>query len=161
MSEITIRPIEISDLDEFKWTGGQTHIEYFKDALKKSVDGGVLFLGAWKDTLAVGRCGIDFEKNPGKATLWMFNVKEGLQGQGIGTLIMKDAEKVIAEKDIDEVVLNVEKDNSRAKDLYIKRGYVATGEGEESWEEDGPNGTAVTYHAEVIHMSKSLGNEDV
>jgi len=156
MVEILIKPIEISELSQFEWTGSSTHLKYFEDALKQSEVGKVLFLGAWSNGEAIGRCGIDFEKNAGKATIWMFNVKDGQQGQGIGTQLMEKAETLIADKGIREVVLNVEEENIRAQELYIRRGYVSTGVGTESWEEDGPNGTTVTYNAKVVHMSKKL-----
>lgn len=156
MLNIVIKPIEVTQINEFEWTGGKTHLEYFKKALEKTKDDEILFLGAWLEGNAVGRCGIDFVINPGKATLWMFNVAKDIQGQGIGSKLMDQAEQEILVRGIDEIVLNVEKVNVRAQALYERRGYIAMGDGIESWEEDGPNGSTVTYNADVVRMSKKL-----
>lgn len=154
MSEIKIKPIDSFELKQFEWTGGKAHLQYFKEALKSDSTSPPLFLGSWIGEEAVGRIGIDFEKNPGKATLWMFNVRDSFRGKGIGTLLMDAAEAEISFRGINEIILYVEDHNNRAQELYLRRGYLVTGTGEESWEEDQEDGTRELYTAKVVIMSK-------
>jgi RimJ/RimL family protein N-acetyltransferase len=50
----------------------------------------------------------------------------------------------------------VEADNPRARALYERLGYVAYGEEDDSWDEEGPDRTIRRHHARCITMAKQL-----
>jgi ribosomal protein S18 acetylase RimI-like enzyme len=63
----------------------------------------------------------------------------GFRNQGLGTALMDEAESEL--KDLGHATLMVEKANGDAIRLYVRRGYVRTGESMESWDEPLPDGT--------------------
>lgn len=156
MENITIRPLTMSDIPKLGWTGDRSHVDAFVEQMRRCESGAVVFIGAQQKGDIVGRCGIDFERFPNSGFLWMFNVRDDFQNQGIGTLLMDACEANICLRNISEVRLNVEKGNIRAQALYIRRGYEVIGEDKETWEIRDASDNPVSHEAEVVVMQKLL-----
>jgi hypothetical protein len=62
------------------------------------------------------------KKNSAKATLEMIKVKRGIP-ERVGTALMNFAEKMCWDENVDEIRLNVDRDNDRAIRFYRNRGY--------------------------------------
>ena len=91
----------------------------------------VLFLLAFANGRPVGRLGIDFgrKRNEGIVHLWAFGVLPTLQRLGIGTALMREAERSVASASGGATVVEVGVDegNERAAALYRRLGYRDAG----------------------------------
>jgi ribosomal protein S18 acetylase RimI-like enzyme len=64
----------------------------------------------------------------GHAYFGMFAVRPGLQGGGVGSQLLKEAETLAAEHGATYVEMTVISTRSELVDFYLRRGYVDTGE---------------------------------
>jgi ribosomal protein S18 acetylase RimI-like enzyme len=64
----------------------------------------------------------------GHAYFGMFAVRPGLQGGGVGSQLLKEAETLAAEHGATYVEMTVISTRSELIDFYLRRGYVDTGE---------------------------------
>ncbi len=80
-----------------------------------------------------------------------------LRGLGIGTRLITEAEERIRARELPVARLGVEVDNVRARALYERLGYVATGERPAAWEDMRPDGSVFTYEMVLTEMKKRLG----
>jgi ribosomal protein S18 acetylase RimI-like enzyme len=64
----------------------------------------------------------------GHAYFGMFAVRPGLQGGGVGSQLLKEAETLAAEHGATYVEMTVISARSELIDFYLRRGYVDTGE---------------------------------
>jgi ribosomal protein S18 acetylase RimI-like enzyme len=64
----------------------------------------------------------------GHAYFGMFAVRPGLQGGGVGSQLLKEAEALAAEHGASYVEMTVISTRSELIDFYLRRGYVDTGE---------------------------------
>jgi ribosomal protein S18 acetylase RimI-like enzyme len=64
----------------------------------------------------------------GHAYFGMFAVRPGLQGGGVGSQLLKEAETLAAEHGARYVEMTVISTRSELIDFYLRRGYVDTGE---------------------------------
>jgi ribosomal protein S18 acetylase RimI-like enzyme len=98
--------------------------------------GEVVFLLAFANGRPVGRLGIDFGRkaNQGIVHLWAFSVLPALQRLGIGTALMREAERLIAEdpRGASTVEVGVDEWNQDARRLYERLGYEPVG-AERGW----------------------------
>jgi ribosomal protein S18 acetylase RimI-like enzyme len=128
---IEIRPLRDGDLDELEWDSEQViGAEYLRQTRAERGDE-VVFLLALTRGRPVGRLGIDFGRkaDEGIAHLWAFGVLPALQRLGIGTALMREAERLVASSPNDVTVLEVgvEEWNEEAADLYRRLGYKRAG----------------------------------
>lgn len=86
-----------------------------------------LFLVAKDETTeeVVGYCGIVMAADEGDIT--NVSVKKELQGQGIGTLLVKELEQRVQELGIYNIFLEVRQSNTPALALYEKQGFERMG----------------------------------
>lgn len=105
--------------------------------------------------VAIG--GIDYSLAPGVGTIFQLATHERLQGLGLGTLLIAAAEERIRRRGVRVARLGVEDDNPRARALYERLGYVASGRRPESWEAQGDEGMMFLYETVVTELDKHLG----
>jgi ribosomal protein S18 acetylase RimI-like enzyme len=131
---VHIRPAEREDLDALEWFGQQrtlrSHIEEVLDRREREE---TELLVAVANDFPVGRIGIDYTRRPGKALLWSFAVIPNLQGLGIGTSLVHEAESRARERGLAVLEIDAGKDNPRARALYERLGYTVVGERQEDW----------------------------
>jgi len=68
-----------------------------------------------------------------QAYIHAFRVRSKYRGAGIGTMLMVHIENILTDKGIDEVTLNVAKENRGALRLYKNLGYQLVGETSGRW----------------------------
>ncbi|MCW2673989.1 MAG: Acetyltransferase [Frankiales bacterium] len=64
----------------------------------------------------------------GYAYFGMFAVRPGLQGGGVGSRLLAEAERLAAEHGVAQVEMTVISTRTELIDFYLRRGYVDTGE---------------------------------
>jgi ribosomal protein S18 acetylase RimI-like enzyme len=124
---IEIRPLRIGDLDGLEWDAEQAiDAEYVRQTLAAR-EHEVVFLLAFAGGRPVGRLGIDFGRkaDEGIAHLWAFSVLPALQRHGIGTALIREAERAVASAPRGAALLEVGVDewNAEAAALYRRLGY--------------------------------------
>lgn len=157
VDHVVVRELSADDLPALSWAGAPRHLSHIDDAIRRSMSGETVFLGALLGDEIVGMCGIDFAPKPDGGKLWMLNVRPTERSAGIGSLLMTRAEQRIREQGRNRAYLSVEAANTRASALYQRLGYVIDGETSESWEDTAPDGSLFTYHATCFAMHKNLG----
>jgi hypothetical protein len=75
---------------------------------------------------------------------------------GIGTVLIRAAERRILARGLHRAELGVEESNPRARALYDRLGYVAYGRAPDSWDEQASDGTIVRYATMCTLMRKEL-----
>ena len=70
---------------------------------------------------------IEIENNTLFGHIITLNVATPYRRNGIGTLMLKEVEKILKEKDVNECHLEVREDNLVALKLYLKSGYEKIG----------------------------------
>lgn len=90
--------------------------------------GTALTLTVSVDGTEVARATVDFDRFEDAAYLHALSVDPGAQGQGIGTRLLRHAEHVAHAEGFTRLALGVEDANERARALYERLGYTASGD---------------------------------
>jgi ribosomal protein S18 acetylase RimI-like enzyme len=152
-----IDDLTIDDLEWIAWSGEPRHIVVVREALQRVGHGEVEYLALRVPSgRPVAKVGIDFVRYPESGYLWQFATHPGLQGRGIGSLLMEGAEARIVRRGLHTARINVEHENARARALYERLGYKSIGNSVESWERADTSGALSVYRAEVALMRKRL-----
>jgi ribosomal protein S18 acetylase RimI-like enzyme len=87
-----------------------------------------LTLTVAQDGSVVGRAILDFDRFDDAAYLYAVAVEAHARGRGIGTRLIRHAEQVAAAEGFTRIALGVEDANERARALYERLGYAASGD---------------------------------
>lgn len=96
---------------------------------------------------ALAKCGIEYTQEPNAGVIYQLDVLGPLQGFGLGTRLIEEAERRIKARGLAFAMMGVEDDNPRARELYERLGYRFKKREQESWEyldEAGVNRTHTT-----------------
>ena len=133
---LEIRVADKSDLDALVTAMGQP--DFFTDRIGRTRQGAGELLVAWLDGEVVGDVYLYREVHeepelrrefPGVPLLNHLEVTPAWQGRGIGTALVHACEAAARERGHDVLILGVGLDNSDAKRLYKRLGYVDWGRG--------------------------------
>jgi ribosomal protein S18 acetylase RimI-like enzyme len=154
---IEIRDLRMADLENLRWSGGQSHLKAVAVQLERAAAGLAAYLVACPPPgLPVGKLGIDYAARPDAGLIHQVAVHGALQSCGLGTLLMQAAEDRIQDHGRTHAELAVERSNPRARALYERLGYAAYGEEPEEWDEDRPDGRVARYRTICTLMRKRL-----
>lgn len=132
VDQVIIRHLREDDLPALEWDGEYKHFRrVYRDAYQRMQRGQLIL---WVAELApmnlIGQVFIQFycdrpELADGihRAYLYSFRVRKSYQNCGLGTRIMEMVEDDLRQRGFEYVTLNVARDNPRAQQLYIRRGY--------------------------------------
>jgi ribosomal protein S18 acetylase RimI-like enzyme len=144
-------PTELGDLD---WSGGAEHIRAVGVALQASFSGEVVVLrAALANGRSVGLVAVDLRTGGDAGLIWMLAVHERFQSLGLGSRLVKAAERRIAAAGRDISQLKVEHDNPGARALYLRLGYQERAAVLDSW----PVAGGRTYVTACVLMERRLG----
>lgn len=155
-SNIEIKPMTIEDVDIMPWKNGERHLEYMREAIKRSETNVIDFLSIWLDGQIAGYGGIDYEKEQEAGYMWMLTVNPKYRSQGLGTKLIDALEKQVRQRGLNSVKLSVEVINPKAKALYERLGYKTIGQTKESWEQSAEDGGIEIYTTICDVMEKPL-----
>jgi ribosomal protein S18 acetylase RimI-like enzyme len=155
---LVIDDLQVDDLEGLGWSGSPVHLRHVADDLQRVEGGGIDYLAArLPDGTPVAKGGVDYVDEPGQGSIYQLVTRAELRGLGIGTRLIREAEERIRARALPVVRLGVEVDNARARALYERLGYVATGERPAAWEDMRPDGSVFTYETVLTEMKKRLG----
>jgi ribosomal protein S18 acetylase RimI-like enzyme len=154
---VGIRDLRAADLEHLRWTGGRSHLVEIGQQLERAGAGLADYLVACMPAGApVGTVAIDYADRADAGLIHQVAVHGILESCGIGTLLLAAAEDRIRDRGRQAAELGVENDNTRARALYERLGYVAYGEESAEWDEDQPDGTGTGHRTICTMMRKQL-----
>jgi ribosomal protein S18 acetylase RimI-like enzyme len=154
---VHIRLAERDDLDALEWFGHQLSLRpHIEEVLARGDRDETELLVAVVNDFPVARLGIDYTRRPGRALLWSFAVIPNLQGLGIGTALVRDAESRLRKRGFTVVEIDAGKDNPRARALYERLGYRVAGERRDEWTYVDARGRTVVVHDDDWVLRKRL-----
>lgn len=120
-----IRPCQETDLDALEWEGEFAHDRPLIDrSFARCAEGAMVMLVAEDAGTHLGQVWINFGCAREPALIWALRVKPAWRCRGIGTQLVRAAERVIAGRGIPTAELEVEPANRGAWRLYERLGYV-------------------------------------
>jgi len=124
---VAVRLCEARDLDHFDGLGSPEHEQFCRAEYLRGPDAVSILVAVDSDDVPVGKVHLDFElrRNEGIVELMCAAVLPQVQGRGIGTSLMREAEVVVRERGGLAIVLGVEASNPGARRLYERLGYQA------------------------------------
>ncbi|WP_369149200.1 GNAT family N-acetyltransferase [Streptomyces sp. R44] len=154
---VRVRDLLPRDLPACTWSGSATHLRHVEQELARAALGEVDYLAVCTPAdLPVAIGGVDYRVSAGAGTLWQLAVLPALQSCGLGTLLVRAAERRIRDRGLRTAELAVEEDNPRARALYERLGYVAYGREPDAWDEGGPDGSVRRHETMCVLLRKSL-----
>lgn len=159
-----IRPATRADVPKLEWYGSQSHTRPFiHQAYKGMMAGQRLMLVADLNNYPVGQIYIQFDsRNKTHADgvtrgyIYAFRVMDHLQGCGIGTALLKAAERALVQRGFRLATLQVSKQNETARRLYQKNGYRVFNEDPGHWSYIDGDGQRRDVHDPTWVMEKRL-----
>ena len=151
---VHIRLAQKSDLSKMEWGGQFAHFRnLFRRAFREQLQGRRMMLVADLNNYPVGHIFVQFRSSNThiadgrrRGYLYSFRVMDLLQGQGIGTRLIHEAEQRLLERGFSEVTIAVAKDNDGALRLYERQDYHKFAEDPGNWSYVDQKG--YTHHVE-------------
>lgn len=124
---VEVRPCVVADLvvlnQEIPTGRNDVHAAF----LARQASGDVVYLAAWRGLVPVGTGVLRWHPHVRDPEITNLHVTGPLQGQGIGTALIRYAEGLVRDRGLARVTIGVDEDNPRAAALYIRLGYLDTG----------------------------------
>ncbi|MFF0480756.1 GNAT family N-acetyltransferase [Streptomyces sp. NPDC004435] len=154
---VRVRDLRPGDLPACAWSGSALHLRHVEGELARAARGEVDYLAVCAAAdLPVAIGGIDYQVSEGAGTLWQLAVLPALQSCGLGTLLVRTAERRIRDRGLRRAELAVEEDNPRARALYERLGYIPYGRAPDAWDEEGPDGSIRRHETVCVLLRKPL-----
>ncbi|MFF7776318.1 GNAT family N-acetyltransferase [Streptomyces tanashiensis] len=156
--KLSVRDLVHADLVSCGWAGSDHHLVGVAGQLERVRTGDVDYLAVCPAAtdIPVAKGGVTYRVKEGVGTLWQLAVHPALQSCGIGTFLVGAAEARIRDRGLRQAELAVEEDNSRARALYERLGYVAYDRRPDSWDEQAPDGSLHRYETMCTLMRKEV-----
>ena len=124
---VRIRLCSEGDLEHFEELGSRHHLQYCRAEFSRGAEALTILVAVDSDDRPIGKVHLDFEAKAREraAVLIAASVRPSLQGHGIGTELMREAETFTCSRGFTAIVLGVEDANPRARRLYERLGYEA------------------------------------
>jgi len=162
---LTIRTITYKDLPDLEWGGEFTHFRrIYANAFQNQQKGNAVLWAA--DLHGIGIIGQAFVQLIGsrpeladgslRAYIYSVRVQSLYRNSGVGTKIMKHAEKDIFERGFSYTTLNVGKHNTSARRFYEHLGYQVIGNEPGRWSYLDHHGKRQHVHEPAWRMQKRL-----
>jgi ribosomal protein S18 acetylase RimI-like enzyme len=139
--EVVLRFARHEDLPKLEWYGEYSHFRrVFAQAFAEQQQGKRLMLLATANDWPIGQVFIQLA-NPDdlllfaqkRAYLYSFRVMDAFRGQGIGTALLRETERLLVERDYVSVSIAAAKDNPPARRLYERLGFEVFTEDAGHW----------------------------
>lgn len=130
--EVRVRLIREEDLPALEWDGEFTHFRrLYADAYRRVVRGlSLMWVADLPNNEIIGQVFIQFNcdrpelcNGIDRAYLYSFRVRPDYRSKGVGSKIMDVVERDLVLRGFHYLTLNVARDNYRAYELYLRRGF--------------------------------------
>lgn len=132
MDRVVIRLLKRDDLPDLEWDGEFTHFRrVYADAYQRMLRGlSLLWVAELPGKGVIGQVFIqltcdrpELADGRERAYLYSFRVRKEYRSNGLGARILETVEEDLHQRNFQFVTLNVARDNLRAQQLYIRKGY--------------------------------------
>jgi ribosomal protein S18 acetylase RimI-like enzyme len=138
---IQIRLAAVEDLPKLEWYGQYSHYRnLFRRAYREQLTGKRVMLIADSNNFPIGHVFIQFitpdldsPQEYKRAHLYSLRVMEMFCGYGIGTRLLLEAENVVINRDFQQMMITVSKQNHGARRLYERLGYQIFADDPGNW----------------------------
>lgn len=133
VDQVVVRNVVEADLPRMEWEGEYRHFRrVYADAFKRMQRGiSVLWVADLPDFGLLGQVFIqlicdrpELADGVQRAYLYSLRVRSAFRGRGVGSQMMDVVEDDLRARGYRHVTLNVARDNLRAQQLYVRRGYI-------------------------------------
>lgn len=165
LEQVVIRFARKDDLPTMEWDGEYAHFRrVYADAYEHMRRGHtVLWLAELPQHKLIGQAFIQLvcdrpELADGKtrAYLYSFRVRKTFRNQGVGTRIMEVIEDDLRQRGFQSLTLNVARNNSRAQQLYLRRGFIVVAPEPGIWSYIDEKGERRSVEEPAWRMEKQL-----
>nr|WP_230424165.1 GNAT family N-acetyltransferase [Streptomyces radicis] len=154
---VVVRDLLPEDLERCGWSGSPLHLAAVAKELTRVRAGEVDYLAVCPPSgLPVAIGAVDHVDRPGVGKLFQLVVHPALRSCGLGTRLIAAAEHRVRVRGLAHAEIDVEEDNSRARALYERLGYVAYGSAPVGWDEERTDGSVTRYETVCTLMRKRL-----
>jgi ribosomal protein S18 acetylase RimI-like enzyme len=156
---VTIRACRQEDVRLLEWEGLFTpHRAIIEEAWRRHVGGTNVMIVADMSGYPVAQVWIDLEKleEGSAAVLWALRVHPVLQRAGLGSRLLREAERWLISRGFSVVEIGVDKSNPEALRLYERLGYHVDRGSIEQYQYVTPDGTQVDAVADLWMLRKPL-----
>lgn len=165
LDDLVIRHACKNDLSAMEWNGEYKHFRrVYSEAFQHMQRGhSILWLAEHREAGLIGQVFIqlicdrhELADGQERAYLYSFRVHQKYRSQGIGTRMMDVVEQDLIERGFRIVTLNVARDNPRAQQLYVRRGYYVVAPEPGIWSYPDENGIWRRVEEPAWRMEKFL-----
>jgi len=162
--DLVLRPATRADLPRLEWFGLYTHFRrLFERTYEEQIAGSRLMLVADLNGFPVGQIFVHFtdtgqepQLRRWRGYLYALRVMEPLQGQRIGTRLILEAERELIKRGYRWAVIAVAKENSNARRLYERLGYVVFSDDPGIWHYTDHEGRSCRVEEPAWMLQKAL-----
>jgi GNAT superfamily N-acetyltransferase len=152
-----IRDGRPGDVEAMGWAASDGQRLEWLGQYARTADGEVDFLVAEVDGRIVGKVVLDWvRRQDGSAWLWMGSVHPDYRGRGIGSQALAEAELRARARGCAAMEMSVDDVNPRARELYLRRGYVEAGPYVDEHDEVDTDGRMVRVSSPGVLLRKTL-----
>jgi ribosomal protein S18 acetylase RimI-like enzyme len=165
LQQVLVRTVTADDLPRMEWDGEYRHFRrVYAEAYQRMQRGyTILWVAELPDKGLIGQVFIqlvcdrpELADGLDRAYLYSFRVRGAYRGQGLGSLIMDVVEDDLRVRGFQYVTLNVARDNPRAQQLYLRRGYRVVAPEPGIWSYPDENGVWHQVEEPAWRMEKVL-----
>jgi ribosomal protein S18 acetylase RimI-like enzyme len=155
--QLAVGDLHVDDLAELAWSGSPAHLRSVAAALQRAAQGLEDYLGARAPGgEPVAKMRIDYTSEADTGVFSQLATMGPLQGLGIATMLIGAGEQRVHARGLGFAALGVEDSNPRARHLYQRLGYQASGRQHASWETEDDNGVLGVYETTLTILRKRL-----
>lgn len=139
--EYQIRLATEADLPDLEWEGEYRHFRHlYRQSFRDAQNGRRILLVVESGGKLIGQLFIqlatipaDPDRIPGTGYLYSFRVRPSYRNRGLGTTLVKRAERILLELGFSRVLIGVGQENDGARRLYERLGYQIIAEDPGRW----------------------------
>ena len=153
---LAVDDLATADVPAMAWSGSVVHLRSVDENLRRGPDEVDYLCVRAPDGVPVAKGGVDYAAHSGAGMLWQFAVHPDLQGLGLGTRLIVEAEERVRGRGLSTARIRVDDDNDGALRLYLRLGYERCGRWSASWPALDPEGVEYLHHASGEELTKEL-----
>jgi ribosomal protein S18 acetylase RimI-like enzyme len=155
--QLAVGDLRADEVAGLAWSGNAAHLRSIAAALDQAPLGLEDYLVARAPTgQPVAKMRIDYTREPETGVFSQLATMGPLQGLGIATTLIGTGERRVRARGLDFAALGVEDNNLRARRLYERLGYQASGRQHPSWETEDDDGVLRLYETTLTILRKRL-----
>ena len=157
LQQLAVGDLRADEVGGLTWSGNPAHLRSVAAALDRAAQGLEDYLVVRAPAgEPVAKMRVDYTSEDDTGVFSQLATMDRLQGLGIATMLIGAAEQRVRARGLAFAALGVEDDNPRARRLYERLGYHASGRQPASWEYQDDDGVLRRYETTLTILRKRL-----